>query len=78
VANEKHNPLFVDHFREYVEKKLGESFDALSDVQRSKHMGRFFAERIRWRRSRTESMIRGRLSKNMLPTADSVKSNSIA
>jgi hypothetical protein len=46
VANETQNPLFVDHFREYVEKKLGESFDGLNDVLRSKYMSRFFAERV--------------------------------
>ena len=46
VPNETHNPLFVDHFREYVEKKLGESFDGLNDVVRSKFMSRFFAEKV--------------------------------
>jgi hypothetical protein len=46
VANETLHPLFVDHFREYVEKKLGESFNGLNDVLRSKFMSRFFAEKI--------------------------------
>ena len=46
VANQTHNPLFFEHFREYVEKKLGESFDGLGDVLRSKYMSRYFAERI--------------------------------
>jgi hypothetical protein len=46
VENETHHPLFVEHFREYVEKKLGESFDSLNDVVRSKYMSRFFAEKV--------------------------------
>ncbi len=46
MASETHNPLFMEHFREYVEKKLGESFDGLHDVVRSKYMSRFFAEKI--------------------------------
>jgi hypothetical protein len=46
VANETHHPLFVDHFREFVEKKLAESFDSLNDVVRSKYMARFFAEKV--------------------------------
>lgn len=46
VASETHHPLFVDHFREYVEKKLGESFDGLNDILRSKYMSRYFAEKV--------------------------------
>lgn len=36
----------MDHFREYVEKKLGESFDGLNDILRSKYMSRYFAEKV--------------------------------
>ena len=46
VGKETHHPLFVDHFREYVEKRLGESFDGLNDILRSKYMSRYFAERV--------------------------------
>ena len=38
--------LFREHFRDYVEGQLGESFDNQTDVTRSKLMARFFAESI--------------------------------
>lgn len=38
--------VFSEHFREYVENSLGEAFDGLGEVLRSKYMSRFFAERV--------------------------------
>jgi len=38
--------LFIEYFREFVENSLGEAFDELGDILRSKYMSRFFAERI--------------------------------
>ena len=39
-------PLFRDHFRDYVEGYLHESFDSQTDVTRSKLMARYFAEKV--------------------------------
>jgi hypothetical protein len=39
-------PLFRDYFREWCERVLQEPFDGMLDVQRSKMMGRFFAEQV--------------------------------
>ena len=38
--------LFKDHFRDFVELELKESFDSQDDIIRSKLMARFFAERV--------------------------------
>ncbi len=38
--------LFRDHFRDYVGSELGLKFDNLSDVDRSKCMARFYAEKV--------------------------------
>jgi hypothetical protein len=38
--------LFREHFRDYVASDLKLNFDALSEVQRSKYMARFYAEKI--------------------------------
>jgi hypothetical protein len=46
VSQESRKPLFVEQFRDYVEDRLQESFDALYDVKRSKYMAMYFAERI--------------------------------
>lgn len=46
-------PLFREHFRDYVEDTLGEAFDSLHDVRRSKLMARFFAERVLFPRNPT-------------------------
>lgn len=46
MNQDTHKPLFVDLFRDYVEEKLGENFDSLNDVVRSKYMARYFAERV--------------------------------
>lgn len=38
--------LFRDHFQDYVKSRLGRTFDNLNDVQRSKYMAMFYAERV--------------------------------
>ncbi|HYL73339.1 MAG TPA: AIPR family protein [Bryobacteraceae bacterium] len=38
--------MFVEQFRDYVEDNLQETFDEIYDVARSKHMARYFAERV--------------------------------
>lgn len=38
--------LFREHLRDYVASDLGLNLDSLNDVQRSKSMARFYAERI--------------------------------
>ena len=46
MNEESRKALFAEHFRDYVEDSLQESFDELYDVARSKHMARYLAERI--------------------------------
>ena len=38
--------LFREHFRDYVASDLGLKFDSLNEVQRSKYMARFYAEKV--------------------------------
>jgi hypothetical protein len=38
--------LFRDHFRDYVTSTLGLNFDSVNDVQRSKYMAMFYAEKV--------------------------------
>src|ERR1035437_7361105 len=46
VMEDAKKPLFRDYFREWCERVLQEPFDGMLDVQRSKMMGRFFAEQV--------------------------------
>lgn len=46
MSREDRKPVFRDHCREYAEETLKEPFDRLNDVQRSKWMARFFADRV--------------------------------
>ena len=46
MAEDSKKPWFRDHFREWVEATLKESFDSLHDVRRSKLMSRYFAEEV--------------------------------
>jgi len=38
--------LFREHFKDYVKSELGLKLDSLSDVDRSKCMARFYAEKV--------------------------------
>ena len=46
MNQESRKPLFLEHFRDYVEDNLKESFDEIYDVKRSKYMAMYFAERV--------------------------------
>ncbi|MEN6535760.1 MAG: AIPR family protein [Bryobacteraceae bacterium] len=46
MNHEGRKALFRDHFRDCVEEMLGERFDSLNEVTRSRYMARFFAERV--------------------------------
>ncbi|MEN6602543.1 MAG: AIPR family protein [Bryobacteraceae bacterium] len=46
MSSEPKNAWFRDHLREWVETTLKEPFNELTDVQRSKLMARFFAEKV--------------------------------
>jgi hypothetical protein len=46
MDSEPRKAWFQDSLREWVETTLKESFDALKDVQRSKLMARYFAEKV--------------------------------
>ncbi len=59
MIEESRKVLFREHFRDYVASKAIGEFDSLSEVQRSKEMAMFFAERIVLPRN-----------PNLLPTVD--------
>jgi hypothetical protein len=46
MTSEARKAWFQDYLRDWVETNRKESFDSLKDVQRSKAMARFFAEKV--------------------------------
>ena len=46
MISEPRKAWFQDYLREWVEATLKESFDSLQDIQRSKLMARFFAQKV--------------------------------
>src|ERR1035441_4198676 len=46
MISEPRKAWFQDYLREWAEATFKESFDSLQDIQRSKLMARFFAEKV--------------------------------